>query len=402
MPGTLRAWALPPSFADEEKTRIGRTLYVLSLGLMLMSTFSLAQSWVYGWTGAACTLGVENLCLIAALWFTHQGKTVWATKIICFSELVCGLLLTSVFGPGFKDEAILVFPLILVTAAVLLDWRSYVAFAGVVLVSVACSGFFLAQTGMGATRYHRVFNTLNILLVTAVATGLLARNLKHSVSQSREAEREIKALSARLINAQEEERCRLARELHDDVSQQIAAIAIGMSNLKRQIPTEQAGAREQSGRIQQNLAQISESIRRLSHELHPAVLELSGLGAALCGYCSEFGLLTNIRVSCKTGGSFEGVPSGVALCVYRITQEALQNVAKHARVAEAEVELTRTNGLLFLTIADHGAGMEPNRTGILAGLGLVSIKERTRLVNGTFEIQSQPNRGTALRVKIPV
>ena len=175
-----------------------------------------------------------------------------------------------------------------------------------------------------------------------------------------------------------------------------------MSNLKRQIPTEQAGAREQSGRIQQNLAQISESIRRLSHELHPAVLELSGLGAALCGYCSEFGLLTNIRVSCKTDGSFESVPSGVALCVYRITQEALQNVAKHARVSEAEVELTRTNGLLCLTISDRGAGMKPNRTGIPSGLGLVSIKERTRLVNGTFEIQSQPNRGTALRVKIPV
>lgn len=400
MPGTLRAWALPPSFADEEKTRVGRTLYVLSLGLMLMSTFSLAQSWVYGWMGAACTLGVENLCLIAALWFTHQGKTVWATKIICFSELVCGLLLTSVFGPGFKDEAILVFPLILVTAAVLLDWRSYVAFAGVVLVSVTCAGFILA--GVGINNYARVFNILNILIVTVVAVGLLARNLKQSLFQSRETEREIKALSARLINAQEEERSRLARELHDDVSQQIAAIAIGMSNLKRQIPTEQAGAREQSGRIQQNLAQISESIRRLSHELHPAVLELSGLGAALCGYCSEFGLLTNIRVSCKTDGSFEGVPSDVALCVYRTTQEALQNIAKHARVAEAEVELTRTNGLLFLTISDHGAGMEPNRTGIPAGLGLVSIKERTRLVNGTFEIQSQPNRGTALRVKIPV
>src|ERR1017187_4160726 len=119
-----------------------------------------------------------------------------------------------------------------------------------------------------------------------------------------------------------------------------------MSNLKRQIPPEQGDAREQSVRIQQKLGQVAESIRRLSHELHPAVLEYSGLGDALRDYCSEFGLLTDIRDTCKTQGSFESVPFAVALCVYRITQEALQNEAKHARVGEAEVELTRTDGLL--------------------------------------------------------
>jgi len=190
--------------------------------------------------------------------------------------------------------------------------------------------------------------------------------------------------------------------LHDDLSQQIAALSIGVSHLKRQIPPEQAEAREQSARIQQKLVQVAESIRRLSHELHPAVLEHSGLGAALRDYCSEFGILTGIRVTCKTEGSFESVPPAVALCVYRITQEALQNVAKHARVGEAEVELTRTDGSLRLTVSDRGAGMPANRAGLPAGLGLVSIKERTRLVKGTFSIQSRPNEGTVLGVRIPL
>jgi signal transduction histidine kinase len=399
-PEKLRTWALFPHFADEEKTRSARTLYVLSVSLMAMGTVSLVQAWARRWTGAACTLGVENLCLIAALWCNRQGEIEWATKIICFSELACGLLLTSRFGAGFKDEGMLLFPLILVSAAVLLDWRSYITFAGMVVVSVASAGFILAAAGTHAN-YHTVVNTVNILVITAVVAGLLARNLKRRVLQSRQAEQEIKALSERLINAQEEERARLARELHDDISQQVAALSIGMSNLKRQIPQEQVDARVQSDRIQQKLVDVAVSIRRLSHELHPAVLEYSGLAAALRTYCSEFELLTGIRVSLQADGPFESVPSAVAVCIYRITQEALQNVAKHANVAEAEVELRRSDGILYLSVSDRGPGIKPSRAAPPVGLGLISIRERTRLVNGTFEIKSKPEQGTTVLVRIP-
>jgi hypothetical protein len=127
--GKLWNWALVPRFTDEEKARAGRVVAFLSLGLMAMGAFSLVQAWHYGWTGAAYTLGIENLCLIAALGFNRLGQIELATKIICFGELGCGLLLTSLFGPGFSDEAMLLFPLILVTAAILLDWRSYIGFA---------------------------------------------------------------------------------------------------------------------------------------------------------------------------------------------------------------------------------------------------------------------------------
>ncbi|MBZ5618429.1 MAG: sensor histidine kinase [Acidobacteriia bacterium] len=396
----MPVWALPPSLADAEKTRTGRTLYVLLLSLMAMGTFSLVQAWVHHWTGAAYTLGAENLCLLAALWFNRRGETEWATKVICFSELACGLLLTSLFGIGLRDEEVLLFPLMLVTAAVLLRWGSYVRFAGLVVVSVIGAGFILQESGT-RTRLHTVVNMVNILLTTVVAVGLLARNLKERVLQSREAERELEALSARLIHAQEEERTRLARELHDDLAQQIAALSIGLSNLKRKIPQQDAEARGQSELIQQKLVDLSESVRRISHELHPAVLEHAGLAAALRDYCSEYGQLTGIRVSVQTHGSLDGVPPSIALCIYRITQEALQNVAKHAHVGEAEVELRRSGGRLRLAVSDRGAGIQPSRAGKPVGLGLVSIKERTRLVNGAFEIQSKPGQGTVVLVTIP-
>jgi len=225
--------------------------------------------------------------------------------------------------------------------------------------------------------------------------------LTEELEQRTRTEEEIRALSARLINAQEEERARLARELHDDLSQQIAALSIATSNLKADIPEEQAGARAQSDRLQQKLAGLAEGIRRLSHELHPAVLKHAGLAAALRAYCSEFSSLTGVRVALEAEGSFEGLPSAASLCIYRIVQEALQNVAKHARVTDASVQLSRSPGIVSLTIADRGAGMAPDRTGAAAGLGLVSIKERTRLVNGTVRIQSAPNRGTTITVTIP-
>jgi len=225
--------------------------------------------------------------------------------------------------------------------------------------------------------------------------------LAHELEERTRAEREIQALTARLIGAQEDERARIARELHDDLSQQIAALSIGMSNLKRKLPP-QSEAVAQSERIQRKLVELGESTRRLSHELHPAVLEHSGLAPALREYCSELAALTGVRVAFETEGCLDDLSSAVSLCVFRVVQEALRNVVRHAGVDEARVELRRADGMLCLSVSDRGAGIEPRQDSAPAGLGLVSIKERTRLVNGTFDIQSRPNQGTTLTVQVPV
>jgi signal transduction histidine kinase len=226
-------------------------------------------------------------------------------------------------------------------------------------------------------------------------------SLADELAESTRKEQEIEELSARLIDAQEEERKRLARELHDDLSQQIAALSIATGNLKRQIPPEFAEPRTDSDRIHQKLVQLADGVRRMSHELHPAILQYSGLAAAVRAYCEEFGTFNGMQVSLDIQGSFENVAPAAALCLFRVTQEALRNVAKHAQVAAASVELKRAGGRLRLTISDAGIGMDPGRADGKAGLGLLNIRERARLVRGTVEIRSSPGEGTTVTVEVP-
>jgi signal transduction histidine kinase len=171
--------------------------------------------------------------------------------------------------------------------------------------------------------------------------------------------------------------------------------------LKRQLPEDRAEARTQSDRIHGRLVQLAEAVRRMSHELHPAVLQYSGLAPALRSYCEEFGALNGIQVSLEIEGSFEGVAPAVALCLFRVAQEALRNVARHARVSAASVDLKRAGGSLRLTVSDAGVGMEPGRAAAMAGLGLLNIQERARLVGGTVEIRSSPGQGTSVTVEVP-
>jgi PAS domain S-box-containing protein len=215
-------------------------------------------------------------------------------------------------------------------------------------------------------------------------------------------EQKIRSLSAKLIEAREDERKRIARELHDDLNQQVAAVSIAMGNLKRHIPQAQVELRDQSDQIHQNLVRLAENVSRMSHELHPAILDYYGLGAALHECCDEFAALTGIRILLDTRGSFEGVPPSIALSAYRIVQEALQNVAKHAHADTARIELTHLDGMLRLTVSDSGIGMDPDSVETRTGVGLMDIKERARLAGGSVDIRSKPNQGTSLTVEIPV
>jgi two-component system sensor histidine kinase UhpB len=217
----------------------------------------------------------------------------------------------------------------------------------------------------------------------------------------RDANQSLQQLSSRLIGAQEQERKRLARELHDDFSQQIAALSMATGNLKRQIPKDCGDALRQADGIYGKLVQLAEAVRRLSHELHPAMLQYSGLEPALRSYCEEFGALSGLDIAIEIEGSFTGVAPDAALCLFRVAQEALRNVVKHAGVSKASVELQRSEGWLKLQVSDSGVGMESGAAAAKAGLGLLSIRERARLVGGKAEIRSVPGKGTCVSVEIP-
>jgi len=217
----------------------------------------------------------------------------------------------------------------------------------------------------------------------------------------RESHARIEDLAGRLIVAQEEERKNIARELHDDLNQQVAALAIGLGKLEQQMPYSEDGASKTLKKLEYRLNQLSDRIRQMSHQLHSSTLEHVGLPEALKLFCSEFTDGQEISVTLDIRDDMKSIPSDAALCLYRVAQESLRNVAKHSGAKNAVVRLARKNESLELQIADHGAGFNTKQKN-LHGLGLISIEERVKLLHGKFEVKSQPGCGTELRVNIPL
>jgi PAS domain S-box-containing protein len=215
-------------------------------------------------------------------------------------------------------------------------------------------------------------------------------------------------LAGRLIASQENERSRIARELHDDVNQQLAALCIALSGLRRRVP---AGSdiEHDLAELQERAVQLSDDIRDLSHEFHPGVLRHAGLVAALQSHCGEFRARHHIPVVFRADDGLGSVAPDVALCLYRVTQEALVNVARHARAQQVRVDLGRQpaggnghGGTLELVISDDGCGFDAVHAREAGGLGLTSLDERVRLAGGTLDILTERDRGTIVRARIPL
>ena len=238
-------------------------------------------------------------------------------------------------------------------------------------------------------------------LVIFAAQAALISSLLIQLRRRRQADDEIKSLAGRLITAQEAERSRIARDLHDDINQQLASLSIALSSVKRRLQNGEAeGVSEDVARLQQRIIDVTNVTRQLSHELHPGVLQHAGLVAALRAHCAEFAAQHGIDVNFSAAG-INGVPDETALCLYRVTQEALRNIASHAGARTAEVALSAAADTLQLIIHDDGKGFDLAEARRRGGVGLVSLDERVRLIGGRLQIETQPQRGTELRVLVP-
>ena len=206
-------------------------------------------------------------------------------------------------------------------------------------------------------------------------------------------------LAGRMITAQEAERRRIARELHDDFSQRLAEIALELGALRNQLNDSRPVVQERVNRARSSTLELSASMRDLSHTLHPAVLKHAGLVAALNSSCTRFGKQQAIEVSCHADDVGE-INDEIALALYRIAQEALSNVARHARAQHVVVKLATQHSMLELTITDDGTGFDPRV--VQRHVGLFSAKERARLVNGTVSIESAVGKGTVVRAVVPL
>src|SRR5262245_27492695 len=212
---------------------------------------------------------------------------------------------------------------------------------------------------------------------------------------------EIQNLAGRLIAAQEAERRRIARELHDDLSQKLALLNIDIELLER---ASGASPSEMSVRIRElsnRAGEIASSVHLLSHELHPSKLEAIGLVAAIESHCPDLSSQHDVKVEFQSSGVTKPIAPDLALCLYRIVQEGLHNVVKHSGANKASVQLIRDRDSLVLHIADPGSGFaleEHDRT----GLGLISMQERVHYLGGKLVIHSAPGRGTRIGVRVPL
>jgi PAS domain S-box-containing protein len=214
--------------------------------------------------------------------------------------------------------------------------------------------------------------------------------------------RESRELAARLITAQESERRRIALLLHDDLSQNIAAVGVAISRLKRKPPPTNELMTAELDKIGAQTSELTTQLRRLSHQLHPDVLEHVGLVAALESEVAEFGYNEQIKVEFTADIKSARIPLDVSVCLYRVAVEALRNVSRHSGARSATVALLEDDACFTLEVSDTGQGFDAERAKRGSGLGLISAEERVKLLQGSFLVRSKPEGGTVLLARVPL
>lgn len=239
--------------------------------------------------------------------------------------------------------------------------------------------------------------SVNASLVAEVAERM---QTEQSLESSRQ---ELQKLASRLLRVQEEERRRISRELHDDINQRLALLVMEIEGVERQLSSSPLHMGRAVRAIQDRVVELSEDVRHLAYQFHPSILDDLGLPIALQRLVDDFSARSNIRGSFHHKNIPAVVPQEIATCLYRVVQESLNNVARHAQASRVEVELVRSRFELTVTITDDGVGFdaEPSQYGE-HGLGLLSMKERVALVHGVLQIVSAVGRSTKVQVVVPL
>jgi two-component system sensor histidine kinase UhpB len=384
--------------------------------------------------GAVLAPLVTTFLDVAAVVFSGWGEgywTLWWARFLsnALAELIFVPLIVSFWlsarswirrsPPSYYLEALLLALSIVVTTAVVFEgktasfYSSALAYVPLSLLLWAALRFGLgglsvslltvALLSIEGTLHRRgpfTSASLNVnvvslqVLLCTVATPLIV--LTGLIAERREMEQSLRELAHRLIGTQEQERKRIARELHDDVGQQLALVSVGLEQLKNEVGTR---LRPDVSRLAEQVEDASQSTRELSHGLHPAYLEYVGLECAIRRLCLDIGARKSLSIRFVAEHLDRSLPSEVSLCLYRIAQEALQNVVRHSGASEVSVSLEGNERRILLRIIDNGAGFV-SKAAPQDGIGLVGMRERLRTVNGDVQITSQPGRGTTVEATV--
>ncbi len=281
------------------------------------------------------------------------------------------------------------------------------ALAGLESVLSRTAHYFEMEYPTGVAPHQQWFQ-MSAVPLSARSGGVVISHVditEHKVAEllRKEAENARAELGGRLLQAQEEERTRIARELHDDINQKLGLLAIDLQQLQQRMPDSNGEARRELGELFNKTNRISSDVQRLSHQLHSSRLDYLGLPAALRRLCEEFGAQHNIFTECLIAEFPAKLQRDISLCLFRVAQECLSNAAKHGSATHVRVQLHHHAGAIRMEIADNGSGFDPVKVASRQepGLGLISMRERLRLVNGELLIQSRQGGQTRITAVIP-
>jgi len=222
------------------------------------------------------------------------------------------------------------------------------------------------------------------------------------VTDHKMAEDLLSTFSGRLIEAQEEERRRIARELHDDYNQSLTVIAVELHAIESLLNSDPSQAQQRLRGASQKVAAVNENLRSLSHNLHSSTLEYLGLVAGVRSFCSEFTEQHGVRISFAARNVPESLTAELSRCAFRVVQEAVRNVQRHSGADSADVQLEGLNTKLHLSVTDKGRGFARHSRLSHAGIGIISMEERVRQLGGRLEIHTAPSRGTTVEAWLPM
>jgi len=221
--------------------------------------------------------------------------------------------------------------------------------------------------------------------------------LAEDITQRKEMEEALSGMTRKLVESQEQERARIGRELHDDINQRLALLAIELGQLEEN-PSE---VRDRAQTLRREITELSSDVQALSHELHASKLEYLGIVAGLKSWTRDFGERQRMEIDFKSDVP-SVLPFEVGLCLLRVLQEALHNASKHSGVKRAAVRIEEHSNEVHLIVSDSGKGFDLEAGKHGGGLGLTSMRERVRLVNGAIVIESEPMAGTTIHVRVPL
>ena len=221
------------------------------------------------------------------------------------------------------------------------------------------------------------------------------------ITERKLAEEALSTVSQKLIEAHEEERTRIARELHDDINQRLALVIMRLDGLKQTAPASADMFEHEISAARHEITELVSDLQGLSHRLHSPKLELLGLGPAAAAFCEELSTRHGVKIDVHVENIPDALPPEIALCVYRVLQEALQNVVKHSESPHTHVSLEGHTRDIRLKVEDAGAGFDTDQVMRGPGLGLTSMRERLKIVGGQLSVHSELGRGTTIHAVVP-